>query len=77
MPTAVVGSAVLTARSQIEHLVLKGIRAQRPAMAEDNGLTRAPILELDLRTVLGSNWIHIRNSNPIHSYLSLRRPAEI
>ncbi len=39
MPAAVVSNAAVTARSQEEHLVFEGIRAQRPPVAENNRLT--------------------------------------
>ena len=42
MPATVMGDAAVAARGQKEHLVLKGVRAQRPSMAEDHGLSRAP-----------------------------------
>src|SRR5882724_7676683 len=35
---AIVRDAAVAARGQEEHLVLEGVRAQRPAMAEDDGL---------------------------------------
>ena len=38
MAAAVMGDAAISAGGQKEHLVFKGVRAQRPAMAEDDGL---------------------------------------
>jgi hypothetical protein len=43
---------------QIEHLIFKCIRIQWPAMAENDWLPFTPILEIDLRTVLGGNGVH-------------------
>ena len=51
MAAAVVGDAAIAARGQEEHLVLERIGGQRPAMAEDDRLPRAPILEIDLGAV--------------------------
>jgi hypothetical protein len=43
MATAVMGNAAVSVGGQKHHLVLPGVRAQRPAMAEDYGLTAAPV----------------------------------
>src|SRR5262249_7197961 len=48
----------ITALGEEEHLVFERIGAQRPAMAEDDGLTRAPILVVDLGAVFGSDRAH-------------------
>jgi hypothetical protein len=39
--------------AQEEHLGVPRVRGQRPAVAEDNGLPRAPVLVVDLRAVSG------------------------
>ncbi len=39
--------------SKKEHLVFKCIRGERPAVAEDHGLSRAPIVVVNLRAVFG------------------------
>src|SRR6266403_2028852 len=54
----VVGDDTIAMGGEIEHLVLKGIAAQRPAMAEDDRLTRSPILVIDLGSVLGRDRAH-------------------
>jgi len=41
---AVVGDAPVAAGGQKEHLVLEGVRAQRPAVAEDDRLTSSQSL---------------------------------
>src|SRR5207247_10224850 len=45
---AVMGDAAVAAGSQKEHLVFPGVRAQRPAMTEDHGLSTAPVLVVQL-----------------------------
>src|SRR6266568_2558933 len=55
---AVMGDAAVAAGNQKEHLVFPGVRAQRPAMTEDHGLSAAPVLVIDLRAVLGSDCGH-------------------
>ena len=39
---AIMRDAAIAARGQKEHLVFPGVRAQRPAVAEDHGLSRCP-----------------------------------
>jgi hypothetical protein len=41
--------------SQEEHLVLEGIRVERPTMAEDNWLALTPVRVGDLGAVLGGD----------------------
>ena len=48
MAAAVMGDAAVSAGGQKEHLVFQGVRAQRPAMAEDHGLSAAPVLVVEL-----------------------------
>jgi hypothetical protein len=50
--------AAVTVCGQKKHLVFKRIRTERPAVAENNRLAGAPILEVDLCSVFGSNDIH-------------------
>jgi hypothetical protein len=52
MAAAIMDDAAIAVRSQEEHLVLEGVCAERPAMAEYDGLARAPIIEIDLRSIL-------------------------
>src|SRR5438552_7527844 len=58
MSAAIMCDAAVAARGQEKHLVLKSVRAQRPAVAEGNGLTRAPIIVINLRSVFGSDRAH-------------------
>jgi hypothetical protein len=58
MATTVMRDAAVTPRGQIKHLVFKGIRAQRPAMTENDRLTGAPVLEVDVRSVFGGDGAH-------------------
>jgi len=52
------GDAAVAAGGQKKHLVLESVRAQRPAVAEDDGLTRAPVVEIDFGPVLGCESAH-------------------
>src|SRR5450830_2183509 len=58
MAATVMGDAAVSARAQKHHLVFPGVRAQRPAMAEDHGLSAAPVLVIDLCTVFRRNRAH-------------------
>jgi hypothetical protein len=58
MAAAVVGYAAISSVSQKKHLILKGIRAQGPAMTEDHGLSRSPILVVNLSAVFHCNRTH-------------------
>ena len=58
MPAPVVRDATVPARGQKRHLVLESVSAQRPAVTEDHGLSRAPILVIALRSVFGDNCAH-------------------
>src|SRR2546422_11411365 len=58
MAAPIVGDAAISAGGQIEHLVLGSVRAERPAMAENDGLSTAPVLEIDLRAVFGRDGVH-------------------
>src|SRR5262249_2491393 len=57
MAAAVMGDAPVAMRDQKKHLVFKGVRAQRPTMAEDDGLPRAPVFVVNLGAVLGGDWV--------------------
>src|SRR5262249_46656805 len=59
---AIMGDAAVAARSQEEHLVLEGVRAERPAVAEHDRLSRAPVIEIDLGSVSGRNGAPVRSS---------------
>jgi hypothetical protein len=58
MAAAVMGDAAISVGNQKEHLVFPGVCAQRPAMAEDCGLSAAPVLVIDLRSVFGRDRGH-------------------
>src|SRR5947208_16093169 len=48
MAAAVMSDAAISVGRKKEHLVLEGVRAQRPPMAEDDGLSAAPVLVVQL-----------------------------
>jgi hypothetical protein len=58
MATAVVGDAAIAVRGEEKHLGFPRVGVQRPAVAEDNGLARAPVFVVDLRSVFGGDGIH-------------------
>src|SRR5712691_1563972 len=53
MTAAIMCDTAVAVGAQKHHLVLPGVRAQRPSMAEDGGLSLGPVLVIDLRAVLG------------------------
>jgi hypothetical protein len=55
---AIVSDAAVSPGCEKEHLVLKRIRAERPAVAEDYGLAGAPVVEVNLGSVFGRDFIH-------------------
>src|SRR5580700_2169022 len=57
----VMGDAPVAVRHQEKHLIFKRVGAERPPVAEDDGLTRAPIVVVDLRTVLSRKRGHDRS----------------
>src|SRR5208282_2104528 len=52
MSPAIVRDTAITAVCQKQHLVLKRVCAKRPTVAENYGLSVAPVLVIDRRTVL-------------------------
>ena len=58
MTAAVVRDTAIALRSEEEHLVFEGVRTQRPAMAEDNGLPRTPIVVINSRAIRGGDRAH-------------------
>ena len=58
MAAAIMGDTAISVRRQEEHLVLEGVGAERPAMAEHHRLTIALIVVIDLRAVLGRDRSH-------------------
>jgi hypothetical protein len=55
----VMGDAAITVGRQEEHLSLATVRTQRPPMTEYDGLTRAPVLVVDLGAVFGGDRVHV------------------
>jgi len=53
MAAAVMRDTAVSMGGQKHHLVFPGVRAQGPAMAEDDGLSLAPVFVVHLRAVLG------------------------
>src|SRR5262249_33310791 len=62
VPAAIVRDATKSSRRQIVHLIFPSIGAQGPAVAEDNGLPRPPILEVQLRPIFRSESSHSLDS---------------
>ena len=60
----IMGDDAVTLRGEVKHLRVPVVRGQRPAVMEDDGLRLlgAPVLEVDLRTVLGSDRVHLFSS---------------
>jgi hypothetical protein len=63
---AVIGDAAVAVAGQEEHLVFERVGGERPAVAEDDRLTLAPILVVDLGAVLCRDRAH-RGSSLIGS----------
>src|SRR5260370_40735869 len=59
MTSAVVGDATVAVLRQKEHLVLKGVGRKWPTMAENYGLSLAPILIINLRSIFCGNCVHV------------------
>src|SRR5664280_2033355 len=58
MATTVMGDRAIAVGCQEEHLSLPTIGIQRPAVAEHDGVSCAPVLVIDLRAVFGCNPAH-------------------
>src|SRR6202045_182613 len=65
MASAVMRYDAITVLEEEQHLRVPVIGRQRPAMAEHNGLTFAPVLIVDLRPVFGCNCTHATPSLPV------------
>src|SRR5690242_6328758 len=63
MASSIMGDTAITALRQKEHLVLEGVGAQRPAVTEDNRLSLAPVLVIDLRSIFGRDRTHFSSSS--------------
>src|SRR5260370_38806297 len=55
MTTTVMGNGAIAIGGYKEHLIVPGVGIERPAVAEDDGLPRAPILVKNGRAVPGGN----------------------
>src|SRR5664280_922557 len=55
---AVMGDAAVSMGTQKQHLVFPSVRVKRPAMAEDHGLSAAPVLVVDLCAVFHHDRVH-------------------
>ena len=55
---AVVGYAAVASRGEVEHLIFERIGAEGPPMAEHDGLAATPILDVDVRVILGFDVGH-------------------
>src|SRR5215813_1068842 len=60
-------NAPIASLGQKEHLILECIRTQRPPMTENNRLPFAPILVVDLRSILCRDRAHLKL--PPHCWL--------
>ena len=69
MASSIMGDTAITALRQKEHLILECIRAQRPAVAEDNRLSLAPVVVIDLRSIFCRDRTHTFSSyfSPIYT----------
>ena len=59
MAPAVVRDAAIAVAGEEHHLVFEGIGAEGPAVAEDDRLTFAPVLVVNLGSVLGGESRHM------------------
>jgi len=58
MTTAIVRDAAIATRGEEKHLVLEGIAVERSAMTEHDRLSGAPIILVNLGSVLGGDGWH-------------------
>ena len=58
VPPSVVGDGAVAVRGHGDELVVPGVGAQRPAVAEDDGLPPAPVLVEDADAVFGGDKGH-------------------
>src|SRR5262249_18413186 len=55
---AIVSDTAVSARGQKNHLVFPCVRAQRPAVAENHGLSLSPVLLINVRSVFRRDHAH-------------------
>src|ERR1700680_3037083 len=65
MPAATRGDPAVSVGGQKDHLVFKDIRRQRPAVAEGDGPPLAPIVVIDLRSILGLERRHFASPSSL------------
>ncbi len=58
MPAAIMGDHAIAVGEEEHHLRVPVVRGERPAMMEEEGLTCAPVLEVDLRSVFHCDGVH-------------------
>src|SRR5439155_166634 len=58
MAAPVVGYDAIAVLEEEQHLRIPIIGRQRPAVTENDGLTRAPVLEIDLCSIFGGGRVH-------------------
>ena len=58
MAAAVMGDAAVAMGGEEEHLVFPSIGAEGPAVAEDDGLSVAPVFVIDGGSVFGGDGVH-------------------
>src|SRR5512137_2234155 len=59
MAATIMGDAAAVVGRQEHHLAFPSIGAERPAVAENDGLSCAPVLVVDLRTILRVKCAHL------------------
>src|SRR5262245_12973631 len=58
MPAPIMGNHAKALAHEEKHLRVPIVRAERPAVTEDNGLALAPILEINFRPIISANAVH-------------------
>lgn len=58
MATSIVRDATEASLGQKEHLIFERIGAQRPTVAENDGLSCAPVVVINVRSVFGRDCAH-------------------
>src|SRR5580704_18395684 len=62
---AIVGNHAIALLEEEQHLVVPIIARQRPAVAEHDGLTLAPVLVIDFDAVLRFDKTHVKHPSPM------------
>src|SRR5262249_50513958 len=57
--TAIVRDAAKAVRREVKHLILERLRAERPAVTEDDRLPAPPVVVVELRPILGCARAHL------------------